>query len=274
MFFRGEALVWELAHPLWKQTASSRTIYDIGMHLGEDTWFYIKKGFDVVAIEANPLLVRRAQKRFAVAVASGRLVIVHAAIAREDTGHTSFFINQRLSEWSSCSHDLAARAGDPCSVIEIPSRTLGSLLNKYGAPYYVKIDIEGHDLIALRSLLGTMFRPAYVSVENGNRGMLRMLSNAGYDRFQYIQQMQIPRFRLPRKQQEGLSVRHYFPPGSSGVFGEDLPGPWLTYAEVEERISAVWDPDGDAKNPRHIDSINGWFDLHARLGSHAIREFT
>ena len=32
-------------------------IYDVGLHLGEDTEYYLKKGFRVIAFEANPELV-------------------------------------------------------------------------------------------------------------------------------------------------------------------------------------------------------------------------
>ena len=32
-------------------------IYDVGMHKGEDTEFYLRKGFRVIAIEADPDLV-------------------------------------------------------------------------------------------------------------------------------------------------------------------------------------------------------------------------
>jgi hypothetical protein len=34
-------------------------IYDVGMHEGEDTQFYIARGFKVVSIEANPQLAAR-----------------------------------------------------------------------------------------------------------------------------------------------------------------------------------------------------------------------
>ena len=33
-------------------------IYDVGMHNGADTAFYLAKGFRVVAVEANPELVQ------------------------------------------------------------------------------------------------------------------------------------------------------------------------------------------------------------------------
>ena len=36
-------------------------IFDIGMHTGEDTRFYLNIGYDVIAIEANPFLVEEAK---------------------------------------------------------------------------------------------------------------------------------------------------------------------------------------------------------------------
>jgi hypothetical protein len=37
-------------------------IFDIGMHVGEDTRYYLNTGFDVIAIEANPFLVEKSKK--------------------------------------------------------------------------------------------------------------------------------------------------------------------------------------------------------------------
>ena len=48
-------------------------IFDVGLHKGEDTEFYLKKGFKVVGIEANPLLYQQARERFSEAVNAGRL---------------------------------------------------------------------------------------------------------------------------------------------------------------------------------------------------------
>ena len=43
-------------------------IYDVGMHQGEDTDYYLKKGFRVIAFEAEPNLVASCQKRFEVEI--------------------------------------------------------------------------------------------------------------------------------------------------------------------------------------------------------------
>ena len=39
-------------------------IYDVGMHRGEDTQFYLRKGFRVVAFEANPENVSFCRNKF------------------------------------------------------------------------------------------------------------------------------------------------------------------------------------------------------------------
>ena len=49
------------AHPL---SLHADLIYDLGMHVGQDTEFYLKKGFRVVAVEANPILAELGASRF------------------------------------------------------------------------------------------------------------------------------------------------------------------------------------------------------------------
>ena len=39
-----------------------KLIYDIGMYDGSDTRYYLNEGFRVLAIEANPVLVKRAKE--------------------------------------------------------------------------------------------------------------------------------------------------------------------------------------------------------------------
>jgi hypothetical protein len=40
-------------------------LYDVGMNNGDDTAYYLYKGFRVVAVEADPVLVEAARERFA-----------------------------------------------------------------------------------------------------------------------------------------------------------------------------------------------------------------
>ena len=43
---------------------SKKLIYDVGMHKGEDSDFYLKKGFRVVGFEADPDLAELCRQRF------------------------------------------------------------------------------------------------------------------------------------------------------------------------------------------------------------------
>src|SRR5437899_1108486 len=83
-------------------------LYDVGAHTAEDTEFYLKKGFDVVAVEANPGLNSRIRERFKSNIDNGRLVLVEAAIA-ERKGEIDFFLNESESVWGTIRSEWAER---------------------------------------------------------------------------------------------------------------------------------------------------------------------
>jgi hypothetical protein len=60
-------------------------IYDIGMHNGNDTAYYLFRGFRVVGVEANPLLVEQVRERFAAEIASNRLTVLNTGTSRAST---------------------------------------------------------------------------------------------------------------------------------------------------------------------------------------------
>src|SRR4051794_13552031 len=104
-------------------------IFDIGFHLGEDTEFYLKKGFRVVAVEANPELAEKGEEMFADAVRSGRLTIVNGAIS-ETTGPVVFHRNLEKSLWSTIDPDRAAKnkmLGAESQAIEVQSVAMADL---------------------------------------------------------------------------------------------------------------------------------------------------
>ena len=49
-------------------------IFDVGCNDGQDSDFYLKKGFRVVAVEANPALCEGLRRRFAQEIAEGRFI--------------------------------------------------------------------------------------------------------------------------------------------------------------------------------------------------------
>src|SRR6476646_10338145 len=127
-------------------------IFDVGAHQGEDTDFYLKKGFQVVAVEANPSLARNLRDRFSSAIATGQLKLVENAIAERD-GEITFYANES-SVWGTIRENWASRnekMGSRSTQIVVPAVNFGRLLAQYGVPHYLKIDIEGADMLCIQS---------------------------------------------------------------------------------------------------------------------------
>src|ERR1700743_271397 len=143
--------------------SSDNLIFDIGFNNGDDTDHYLGRGFDVVAVEANPEVAEAGRRRFAAAIEAGRLRLLNIGIA-EETGHADFYVNRTDDVWSSFVPELGQRGGK-FSVTSVPTTTLSDLLREHGTPYYLKIDVEGHEWICLKGLTVT---PKYVSVEAGH----------------------------------------------------------------------------------------------------------
>ncbi len=231
-------------------------IFDLGFHIGQDTEFYLKKGFRVVAIDANPILIEEGKAKFAKAIAERRLVLINVGIG-EKTETLSFYVNKTHSEWSSFDPKIGATRGE-YYLIDVPVVTLESIIGDFGVPYYLKVDIEGHDFIAIKSLRG-QGKPQYVSIENGHDFMIDELYQQGYSKFKFINQKYVRDIRLTPPAKEGVYVDHVFVPGASGPFGEELPGEWLSKEAVTKLSNDYW------QNPQRNDSIHGWYDLHASL---------
>src|SRR5436305_406896 len=86
----------------------SRIIFDLGMNNGDDTAFYLSRGFNVVALDANPTLCEQAGQRFQAAINDGRLTILNAAIW-DKSGEATFYINLDNDHWSSLDAQWATR---------------------------------------------------------------------------------------------------------------------------------------------------------------------
>lgn len=252
----------------------SDLIFDIGMHVGEDTVHYLKKGFRVIAVEANPVLVEKNTKKFQNQIASGQLIILNKGIADKE-GVLPFYVNHRLSEWSSFDKATGTRDNTGYHIIEVPCVTTGSLFEKYGMPFYLKVDIEGFDHYCLSDIPDTGIKPRYASCEAISIDWLDILSLKGYTKFKLINQANdfapvnieqekkpfFPRYEvikngLKMRVQKFIPFKHLY--GSSGPFGENTKGNWLAYEEVKNVYEAFY--QHEKKLP--LNAIS-WFDFHA-----------
>ncbi|MCX5751976.1 MAG: FkbM family methyltransferase [Candidatus Saganbacteria bacterium] len=274
-------------------------IYDVGMHKGEDTDYYLKKGFKVVGFEADPDLIVDCKKRFSKEIENGQLTIVEGAIvdpqSAEALGQTiKFYKNLNLTIWGSINADWALRnekMGTRHKVIEVKTVDFTECLKKHGIPYYMKIDIEGCDTICLKALLNFKLKPTYVSIESNKVkfGKLleefRLFAKLGYAKFKAIQQQAVHLQSEPKPAKEGLYANYTFQKGSSGLFGEDLPGNWKNRIQIimeYMEIFMFYKLFGDSGILTRFETgkklriflcivlkryIPGWYDTHAKHSS-------
>jgi FkbM family methyltransferase len=219
-------------------------IMDAGMNNGDDTDFYLAKGFRVVAIEANPSLVERAKVRFAAQIEARRLTLYGVAISNWD-GVIDFFEDVKDDGRSSLSRDYAEQnvttRGAQFRRIEVPCLRMERILQECGVPYYMKVDIETADRYCLEALQGVSHRPRYVSFElnladfEGTFLALKLLRDLGYRSFKVVNQALHHLVRLPSPPLEGSYVDFRFRKRMSGPFGAEIPGPWMTLDQTAER---------------------------------------
>lgn len=237
-----ETILPERAATAWRRGL----IYDIGMHLGEDADFYLRKGFSVVGIEANPACVRHCRDRFRVQIQKGTMTVVEGAVAEPGKNLGSgaqvvFYRNLHRSVWGTVSLARALEneeAGAPSETIDVPFVDLHECFASYGVPYFMEIDTEGSERYCLKELMRGSLRPAYISIESDQLqfGVIReefeLFLALGYDAYKIIRQDRVHCLRLPVPAQEGRHVAHRFSPGASGPFGLELPGSWMSDREA------------------------------------------
>jgi FkbM family methyltransferase len=240
---------------------SRKLIFDVGAHTGEDTDFYLKKGFDVIAIEANPDLTKKMSFRFKDEVAKGQLRIESKAITEELLKSVTLYVNTAKDDWSSLFQDVAKKGSYEVIEHQVETVTLEELFKMYGCPYYMKVDLELYDVIIARELLNSQAKPPFVSFEIHDLEILDVLRESGYKSFQIRNQLFNSFIERPQPVNEGLD---YFPEKmdgyNSGTFGKDLPQmDWRTYEETLKILQAY-------EVLTTLDFLKlSWLDIHARL---------
>ena len=270
-------------------------IYDVGMHRGQDTDYYLQKGFQVIGFEANPENAAYCRNRFAEAIERKQLTIVEGAIVEGDfasgeTQKVKFYRNQNHSLWGSVCEDWAHRnevMGTRNEIIEVRAVDFKKCLADYGIPYYLKADIVGSETVCLKALLEFENKPDYLSIRSEKvifrklENEINLLEQLGYDKFQAIQQ-DFTFLQALADSQEGERVSHTFEEGASGLFGKDLRGKWKNKEKILKdyrRIFVLYWLFGDysylqqtEKGRKFISQLEriarrplpGWYDTHAK----------
>jgi FkbM family methyltransferase len=245
-----------MSSPGRRGTTRPDLVFDLGMNQGEDTEFYLSKGFHVVAVEANPAMVAAALPRLA--PHAGRYVIEAVGLA-EQPGTLPFYANLDNDHWSSFDRAYGTRQGTRFEVIEVPCVTLADLIARHGVPRYMKIDIEGADRTVLRQLAELGVRPDFLSIEEYGVPAFADLEACGYTRFNIVPQndksWQVP----PKPPREGRYVARSFTGKDSGLFGRELPGPWMGLPVAR----GVFERFVRRADHRPVGPPGEWYDIHA-----------
>jgi FkbM family methyltransferase len=226
-------------------------IFDIGMSEGNDTAFYLAKGFRVVGVEPDVEMFYALRERFAAEIASGQLILHNLAAGARHGDIVEFFHHPKHQGLSGLSHARAEFASGYSSY-HVLTIDWPALTEKHGVPHYAKIDIEGQEAALLASAAGAALLPSFISVECHSLAPVEALHALGYRRFKLIDQNPPGGLRLPTVQQEGKSIAWPQFSHASGPFGRDLPGEWVDFA----RFRIQWE---DAQ-PEYSRT---WFDCHA-----------
>ena len=274
-------------------------VFDIGLHNGDDAAYYLDLGYLVVGVEANPQLAAQCTLRFENEIRQGRLKVINAGVLKEP-GEFTFYRNLRDDGWSSFLPEKGKNGGE-WEELKIPCVTTQQLIEEHGKPFFMKVDIEGADLQTLQSITPAT-APAYVSLElNCVDPILERLIELGYSAFKFVNgetywptppifDHQIgwrllrkigrlaPFFRngISRLPQRLRPNSEYDPPGkyspagypfgpySSGPFGEQAAGSWLTSAAAIRWFGVL---KNNYRRAAHEDWF--WWDVHARHTSSA-----
>lgn len=155
-------------------------VFDCGAHNGDDTAYYLAKGYRVLAIDAHEDLVRQLKLRFDPEIATGRVVVLHRAlVGREQAAERAvFYRNVEHSVLSS----LFGHPEDPHLATSVVwTARLPDLMTEFGVPHFLKIDVEHADLQLLDDLYRSRFRPYALSVEIHDPRTAALALAMGYD---------------------------------------------------------------------------------------------
>lgn len=87
---------------------------------------------------------------------------------------------------------------------------IAELFERFGVPFYLKIDIEGVDRHALQTVQKLSCRPQYISIESEKRDSRKLISelnqfrNLGYSKYKIVQQKRIPNTEITSRDLKGI----------------------------------------------------------------------
>lgn len=157
--------------------------FDIGCNIGKYTYKLLEKDWDVVSVDPNPFLFKELPPR---------VIRVFAACSDFSGVIPFYFSNTDTISTASIDWVENSRFSGKCywKKYEVNSVTIDLLVEKYGIPDHIKVDVEGYELTALKGMTKKYSKEICFewAEEQGDSAIecVKYLKNLGYDKFGYI----------------------------------------------------------------------------------------
>jgi FkbM family methyltransferase len=148
--------------------ADRKSALDVGAHRGDFTEALVQLGYRVLAVEPQDYMADRFARRHAARIANGEVRLARCA-ASDRPGEAELVIGSASTvstlepEWTSVAFPEEFRSPRR---VRVPVRTLADLAVEEGFTRagFAKIDVEGHEVQALRGLFGPGIAPPPVAM--------------------------------------------------------------------------------------------------------------
>lgn len=168
--------------------------FDIGANIGDYTNSLMEKNeYDkIICVEANPNIIQKLKNRF---FENNKIEIINKAVSSEK-GFVDFYVCESCDVVSTCDIEWInqSRFSDnkTWSKFEIETISIDDLVNKYGIPEHIKIDVEGYELNVIKGMTknyGSQIKFEWAEEKlNDIFEIIDYLSLIGYSKFSYILQ--------------------------------------------------------------------------------------
>jgi FkbM family methyltransferase len=175
-------------------------VFDIGANCGDYAKTFLHLGARVVAVEPVPNLARQLERL-------GCLAVVEKAVGENEcvmqlhiSNHSD--LSSLSADWLDVTKDNDGWQDVPqwTSTIDVPVTTLDRLIAEHGMPEYIKIDVEGFELSALRGLTKAPRLLSFEFNSNQTDQAIACVNHLAGSQFNYV--VGVPRrdttFALPK----------------------------------------------------------------------------